>query len=210
MRPERFPNHRSSKLPPRSDGPFKVLERTNDNAYRLELPSELTMSHSSNVADLYPCVSDDPVLRTKLPEEGENDEIIESTHGSDKDKPSIPEVRDAPMTFSRKRSLKKGFNKVVENLLNTMELGDIPIYVQKYSTSLRSLSAHNSDLLEDFDRLNVNDAFPAINQGNYISLAGQEADNNKKLPENTSKLQVMPKQVLKPKGSNGTRRKVLG
>ncbi|XP_062083589.1 uncharacterized protein LOC133789956, partial [Humulus lupulus] len=35
MRKERFPTQRRSKLLPRGDGPFQVLERINDNAYRL-------------------------------------------------------------------------------------------------------------------------------------------------------------------------------
>uniref|UniRef100_A0A2N9F6W3 Uncharacterized protein n=1 Tax=Fagus sylvatica TaxID=28930 RepID=A0A2N9F6W3_FAGSY len=39
MRKERFPARRRSKLHPRGDGPFQVLERINDNAYKLDLPS---------------------------------------------------------------------------------------------------------------------------------------------------------------------------
>jgi len=31
MRKERFPAHRKSKLQPRGDGPFLILERINDN-----------------------------------------------------------------------------------------------------------------------------------------------------------------------------------
>ncbi|XP_040964752.1 uncharacterized protein, partial [Gossypium hirsutum] len=38
MRKERFPMQRRSKLLPRGDGPFQVLERINDNSYKLDLP----------------------------------------------------------------------------------------------------------------------------------------------------------------------------
>ncbi|RVX02077.1 Transposon Ty3-G Gag-Pol polyprotein [Vitis vinifera] len=40
MRKERFLTRRRSKLHPRGDGPFQVLERINDNAYKLDLPGD--------------------------------------------------------------------------------------------------------------------------------------------------------------------------
>ncbi|XP_071928118.1 uncharacterized protein [Coffea arabica] len=40
LRKERFSKQRQSKLSPRGDGPFRVLQRINDNAYKLELPGE--------------------------------------------------------------------------------------------------------------------------------------------------------------------------
>jgi hypothetical protein len=40
MRKERFPAHRKSKLQQRRDGSFQILERINDNAYKLDLPGE--------------------------------------------------------------------------------------------------------------------------------------------------------------------------
>lgn len=53
MRKERFPTQRKSKLQPRGDGPFQVLEKINDNAYKLDLPSEYgNISATFNVADL--------------------------------------------------------------------------------------------------------------------------------------------------------------
>ncbi|RDY14777.1 hypothetical protein CR513_00098, partial [Mucuna pruriens] len=36
-RKERFPTQRRYKLQPRGDGTFQVLERINDNAYKLDL-----------------------------------------------------------------------------------------------------------------------------------------------------------------------------
>nr|KYP51731.1 Transposon Ty3-I Gag-Pol polyprotein [Cajanus cajan] len=50
---ERFPTQRKSKLQLRGDGPFQVLGRINDNAYKLDLPSEYgNISPTFNVADL--------------------------------------------------------------------------------------------------------------------------------------------------------------
>ena len=40
LRKDRFPNLRKSKLMPHADGPFKVLEKINDNAYKLELRAD--------------------------------------------------------------------------------------------------------------------------------------------------------------------------
>ena len=40
MRKERFPEQRKSKIQPRGDDPFKVLERINDNAYKVYLTNE--------------------------------------------------------------------------------------------------------------------------------------------------------------------------
>ena len=52
MRKERFPEQRNSKLQPRGDGPFQVLERIIDNAYKVELPDEYNVSSTFNVSDL--------------------------------------------------------------------------------------------------------------------------------------------------------------
>ncbi|XP_017637300.2 uncharacterized protein LOC108479297 [Gossypium arboreum] len=40
MRKKRFPAQRKSKLLPRGDGQFQVLERINDNSYKLDLPGD--------------------------------------------------------------------------------------------------------------------------------------------------------------------------
>jgi hypothetical protein len=72
LRKDCFPEKRRSKLLPRGDGPFQVVERINDNAYKLDLPSEYGVSASFNVADLSPFdVGDD--LRANPSQEGEND-----------------------------------------------------------------------------------------------------------------------------------------
>ena len=72
IRKERFPAQRCSKLLPRGDGPFQVLERINDNTYKLDLPGEYNVSATFNVTDLSPFdVGDD--LSTNLFQEKGND-----------------------------------------------------------------------------------------------------------------------------------------
>ena len=60
IRKDRFPQERKSKLLPRADGPFKVLARYNDNAYKVELPRDkYNMSDIFNVKDLSPYQGDE-------------------------------------------------------------------------------------------------------------------------------------------------------
>ena len=55
LRKDRFPNECRSKLLPRADGPFKVLERDNNNAYKIDLPRDkYNVSDIFNVKDLSP------------------------------------------------------------------------------------------------------------------------------------------------------------
>jgi len=54
LRKDRFHTKRKSKLGPRGDGPFQVLERINNNAYRLDLPEEYGVSTTFNISDFIP------------------------------------------------------------------------------------------------------------------------------------------------------------
>jgi len=47
-----------SKFMPRADGPFKVLEKINGNAYKIDLPGEYGLSCTFNMADLKPYYED--------------------------------------------------------------------------------------------------------------------------------------------------------
>jgi hypothetical protein len=58
LRKERFPSKRSSKLMPRADGPFRVLQRIGENAYKIELPGDYGVSATFNVSDLSPYYED--------------------------------------------------------------------------------------------------------------------------------------------------------
>lgn len=73
LRKERFPGKRKHKLMPRADGPFKVLERYGESAYKIELPDEFGgVSATFNVGDLSPYHADEN-LRTNSFKEGKND-----------------------------------------------------------------------------------------------------------------------------------------
>ena len=73
MRKGRFPACRRSKLHPRGDGPFQVLERVNYNAYKLDLPGEYNISATFNVFDLSPFDVGDDSRKNPFEERG-NDE----------------------------------------------------------------------------------------------------------------------------------------
>ena len=70
MRKERFSAKRCSKLLPRGDGPFQVLERINDNAYKLDLPGKYDVSATFNVTDLSPFDVGDDLRVNPFQEEG--------------------------------------------------------------------------------------------------------------------------------------------
>jgi hypothetical protein len=78
LRKDRFPYLRKSKLMPRADGPFKIIEKINDNAYKLELPPEFGVSPTFNILDLKPYLGEEDMLesRTTPIQEGEDDENI--------------------------------------------------------------------------------------------------------------------------------------
>ncbi|GKC73762.1 RNA-directed DNA polymerase, partial [Tanacetum coccineum] len=76
LRKERFLAGRFGKLKPRRDGPFCVLKKINDNAYKIELPGHYNVSATFNVADLFPYKGDsddEPDSGSSLFQEGEDD-----------------------------------------------------------------------------------------------------------------------------------------
>ena len=55
LRKDRFPTERKSKLLPRADGPFEVLARYNNNAYKIDLPRDkYNVIGIFNIKDLSP------------------------------------------------------------------------------------------------------------------------------------------------------------
>jgi hypothetical protein len=76
LRKEWFPSKRSSKLMPRIDGPFRVLQLIRENAYKIELPGDYGVLATFNVSDLSPYYEhqeDQVDLEASLHQPGETD-----------------------------------------------------------------------------------------------------------------------------------------
>jgi hypothetical protein len=86
----------------RAAGPFKILAKINDNAYKLELPPKFGVSPSFNISDLrhYMGEEDEMPSRTTSMQEGEDNEGINSSATI------IPSVEIfGPITGSRAQQL---------------------------------------------------------------------------------------------------------
>jgi hypothetical protein len=112
LRKDHFPDLRKSKLMSRVDGPFKIIEKINDNAYKLELPPEFGVSPTFNISDLRPYMGEDDALesRTTSIQEGEDDEDITPS-----DAHNTPLDIQGPITRARARQL----NLEVSSFLST-------------------------------------------------------------------------------------------
>jgi hypothetical protein len=72
-RKERFSTHRISKLQPRGDGPFQILEGINDNAYKVDLLGEYGVSATFNISDLTLFDVGDDSMLNPLEEKGDDE-----------------------------------------------------------------------------------------------------------------------------------------
>ena len=125
MRKERFPTKRGSKLAPRGDGPFQVLERIGDNAYKIDLPGEYQVSATFNVSDLSPFAMDAD-SRTNLFEEGGIDASM-GKDGTSKDEEL--ELPVGPITRSRAKKFKHAFQSFVSQFIED-RLGGPVLYIK--------------------------------------------------------------------------------
>jgi hypothetical protein len=119
LRKDLFLEKRRSKLLPRGDGPFQVVERINDNAYKLDLPSEYGVSASFNVVDLSPFdVGDD--LRANPSQKGENDANqgaghANHTRGNGAEFAQDPlSLRSGPITRLRAKRFNEALNELIQ------------------------------------------------------------------------------------------------
>uniref|UniRef100_A0A2N9HI15 CCHC-type domain-containing protein n=1 Tax=Fagus sylvatica TaxID=28930 RepID=A0A2N9HI15_FAGSY len=109
MRKERFPAHRKTKLHPRGDGPFQILEKINDNAYKVDLPGEYKVSATFNVSDLSPF---------DVGEDSWSNPFEERGNDGNQGGPSLKDplqVPDGPITRSRAKKIKEAMQGLVQS-----------------------------------------------------------------------------------------------
>jgi hypothetical protein len=102
----------------RVDGPFKILEKINDNAYKLELPPEFGVSPTFNISNLRPYFGEEDEVpsRTTSIQEGEDDENITTL-----DTP-IPSIElQGPITRSRAQQLRRQVNSFLCSFANDLD-----------------------------------------------------------------------------------------
>ena len=114
MRKERFPSKRKSKIMPRSDGPFEILEQIGPNTYKLDLPGDYGVSAIFNVANHRPYVDEDeeiPSLRSNSTQPGENYRDHSSKH--------LEALHDDPIPAKESKLIKEMQSMVKNSLLHS-------------------------------------------------------------------------------------------
>jgi hypothetical protein len=77
-RKERFSDLRKFKSMPRVDGPFKILKKINENAYKLDLHVHFGVSPTFNIVGLKSYLGEEDEIESRMTQmlEGEDDEDI--------------------------------------------------------------------------------------------------------------------------------------
>jgi hypothetical protein len=118
LRKDRFPDLQKSKLMPHAARPFKVLEKINDNAYKLELPPEFGVSPTFNISDLKPYMGEEDELELRMTpiQEGEDDEDTSPLH-----------TMQGPITRARARQLDLQVRSNLVNCFSELTLGSMHV-----------------------------------------------------------------------------------
>ena len=110
LRKDRFPTERKSKRLPRADGPFKVLARYNNNAYKIDIPCDkYFVSDIFNIKDLSPYHGDEDFPQGRG-DDAEHPKIIPM------DTPTSPTTPLGPMTRARAKAIEDKVNSLLSEL----------------------------------------------------------------------------------------------
>jgi hypothetical protein len=103
LRKEQFPDLRKSKLMSRADGPFKVLEKINENAYKLDLSADFGVSPTFNIVDLKPYLGEEDALESRMTQIQEGEDAVD-INTSDTSTPTHNQI-SGPITRAHARQL---------------------------------------------------------------------------------------------------------
>jgi hypothetical protein len=108
---------------PRVDGPFKVLEKINENAYKLDLPADFGVSPTFNIAELRPYLGEEDALesRTTQMQEGEDDVDINI---GDTSTPTHNQI-SGPITRARARQLNNQISSFLASYSSYLDNGNV-------------------------------------------------------------------------------------
>jgi hypothetical protein len=123
LRKEWFPDLRKSKLMPRADDLFKVLEKINENAYKLDLPVDFGVSPTFNIAYLKPYSREEDELELRMTQmqEGEDDVDINT---SDTSTPTHNQI-SGPITWARARQLNNQVSSFLTSYSSYLDNGNV-------------------------------------------------------------------------------------
>jgi hypothetical protein len=119
-----LPKKSKSKLMPRADGPFQIIEKVNDNAYKVDLPGDYNISATFNVKDLTPYLNDDDDsdLRTNHFQPGTDDVHHGNYNPSCKAKTNMQKDSDGQMIRVRAKQLQRALTSQIGMIEATSEL----------------------------------------------------------------------------------------
>jgi hypothetical protein len=106
---ERFPAHRKTKLHPRGDEPFQILEKIKDNAHKVDLPGEYNVSATLTISDLSPF---------DVGEDSRSNPFEERGNDGNQSGPSLKDplqVPYGPFTRSRAKKIKEAMQGLVQS-----------------------------------------------------------------------------------------------
>jgi len=105
----------------RADGPFKLLEKVKNNAYKIDLSGEYDISCTINVADLKPYYEDDPGenLRANSFQYRENDVPIEDHDDCQSEElPKSKEIQDVLKVMRNELEDKVSYCLVISSIIS--------------------------------------------------------------------------------------------
>jgi hypothetical protein len=126
LKKNRFHTLRKTKLMPRSDELFKVLEQINDNAYQLDMHVDFGVSPTFKIADLksYLGENDELESRTTQIQEVEDDEDITTNDTSIPTAASTSPTPLGPVTGTRARRLTHQISSLLNSSASYLDNGD--------------------------------------------------------------------------------------